>query len=126
MPLMATFFFGALWHGFYFGYFAMYSSLALLDLTWKLVPGTKLAHLLSTLIPSFLLEHVISRVLSQALLGFTCIPFILLELNPILLYWKNLIYYGYVLMITSCVVSSLLPKAGKEGAKRSQTVEMVN
>ena len=42
-PLAAVFITSAYWHGFYFGYYAFFSGVFLLDIAWKTVPRTKLA-----------------------------------------------------------------------------------
>ena len=42
-PLAAVFITSAYWHGFYFGYYAFFSGICLLDIAWKTVPRTKLA-----------------------------------------------------------------------------------
>jgi len=105
-----TFFLAALWHGIHVGYFIFYFGLMLLDVTWKLVPSTKLAQSIASLLPDFFLEHIVSRGLSHMIIAYLSVAFYFLVADRVFPIYKDMFYCWHIFMILMCLVSAALPK----------------
>ena len=120
-PLVTTFLMASLWHGLYVGYFLFYLGLMLIDLTWKLVPSTKLAQSIASLLPDFFLEHILCRGLTHVILAYLSVTFHFMVARRLLPIYQELYYCWHVFMILLCLVSAVLPKVPrKKSAVKTQ------
>ena len=111
-PFMLTFIVSPLWHGFYFGYFAFFTGLGLMDFTWKEFGKTKLAHMLDAKLGP--LSFVFNLMLSHLAIAYFGMCHCLQLASTTFAIWSAFYYVGHIACISVIIFAKLLPKQGRE------------
>ena len=117
LPLLATFVISALWHGFFFGFYALFLGLALLYVTWTTVSKVRVAQQVRALIPDSVFK-VLSWLACEIAIPFFGMPFVFKTFARANNMWNGLNYFGLWLFPALILLASVLPQA-KRAAKRT-------
>ena len=112
LPLAAVFITSAYWHGFYFGYYAFFTGVFLMDLAWKTVPKTQLAQSALRVLPQPVVFFV-NWYLCFCAISYFGMPYCFYLFHPTMQMWDNFYYLGHWGTIAVIIIASLLPKAQK-------------
>ena len=118
-PYMLVFLVSAVWHGFFFGYYAFFSGLGLMDFTWKAVEKTQLV---SGLVNSKFGTYVgrpLNWLCCQIVISYFGMPYVLRTVEPCIAMWSAFGYAGHWGCILVIILASLLPQADKKKVQDS-------
>lgn len=116
-PIFITFLVAAAWHGFNFGFYGCAFTLMMMDLMWKFMSPTKLAHTISSLLPAFL-DRVLKVILMQMILSYSVISLNFLLFETSFKAYSEIYFFWHFFMVFVMLAAMLLPKAtGKAAAK---------
>ena len=108
-PYMLVFLVSAVWHGFYFGYYAFFSGLGLMDFTWKAVGKTQLLASFSGTKFGRVVGKPLNWLCCQIIISYFGMPYVLRTLEPTLKMWSAFYYAGHWGCIIVIVLAGMLP-----------------
>ena len=110
-PYMLVFLVSAVWHGFFFGFYAFFSGLGLMDFTWKALGKTSLIDGISKTAFGMYVGKPLNWLCCQIVISYFGMPYVLKNAQPCLTMWAAFNYAGHWFCILVIILSSIIPKA---------------
>lgn len=122
-PTLFTWFFSALWHGFYPGYYFFFIPMCI-----GLYIGRKLRRRVRPYICKFtklnLLYDILTWFLSRVLLTFYSAAFTMMDFEATLRFWRFLFYIGHLLLAAGILLVIILPEVSNSESKLKEHIEL--
>lgn len=104
---LVTYILSALWHGFYPGYYVTFLTGAMLTLSSRAIRRSIRPYFKTNSSLSFLYD-VITCLSTRVIVAYVATPFVLLELEPSLYFYRHLYYFIHVIGVLSIIVLPLV------------------
>lgn len=117
-PKIAAFTMSSMFHGYYIGYTVFFGALFFIDEAWAAISRSYLIQQGKMMLPETL-RIILSTVICQVLLRFSCVNFFLLTFEDCLTYCTHYFHYIFTIPLILLVVGKLT--TAKQEARPKQT-----
>lgn len=96
--VLATFVVSAFWHGFYPGYYLCFVSVGLITLSARMTRRSFRAYFQESRAKKIFYD-ILTWLVTIVLVLYNCVPFVMLDFESGLIYWRSMYYLGHVLTL---------------------------